>query len=219
MGIPQLAQHTRVGRVFVVVQGHLSSPQCRAFLKAKLAATWRLAKVAEWTYELDKQVIVFHGDQKAFLGFEKSHHPASPMTSLWARFGKRIARKYGEPSPAHSATEVTGKSFMRSSFTKVRGSCCIPGGCRSAARMGRLVRGLSLDISRVRDVHERKARKEQMHVTRASPERDMAYDRLYYLAVRAVRLALPFSIIGVRGCEVPRVKAADGKRRPLPANA
>jgi len=72
---------------------------------------------------------------------------------------------------------------------------------------GKIVRfrGLSLDISRVRDIQERKARKEQMHVT-GLPERDMAYDRLYYLATRAVRLALPFSVIGFRITKYREIK-------------
>ncbi|MBS0422605.1 MAG: PAS domain S-box protein [Proteobacteria bacterium] len=205
-GIPQLAQHTRVGRVFIVVQDISRHRNAERLLKAKLAATWRLARVAEWTYELDKQVIVFHGDQKSFLGFE------SPITSItYDQFmgsireadREEVRRAVARTFRHGSDGEVVYEEQFHEGVRLLLYTRWVP----ERGEDGKMVRfrGLSLDISRVRDVQGRKERKEQIHVT-GLPERDMAYDRLYYLATRAVRLALPFSVIGIRIREYREIK-------------
>jgi len=206
-GIPQLAQHTRVGRVFVVVQDISRHRNAEHLLKAKLAATWRLAKVAEWTYELDKQVIEFHGDQKHFLSFE------SPITSItYDQFmgsireadREEVRRAVARTLRHGSDGEVVYEERFHEGVRLLLYTRWVP----ERGADGKIVRfrGLSMDISRVRDVQERKARKERMHIT-GLPERDMAYDRIYYLATRAVRLALPFSVIGIRVAPYREIKS------------
>lgn len=205
-GIPQLAQHTQVRRVFIVVQDISRHRNAERLLKNKLAATWRLAKVAEWTYEIDKQVIEFHGDQKHFLGFE------SPITSITydqymgsIREADReeVARAVARTLRHGSDGEVVYEEQFHQGVRLLLYTRWVP----ERGEDGKITRfrGLSMDISRVRDVQERKARKEQVHAT-GLPERDMAYDRLYYLASRAVRLAMPFSVIGIHIAQYREIK-------------
>ena len=65
---------TESGTVAAAVQDITERKEAELALeqtKAKLLATWRLAKVAEWTYEIDRGMIVFHGSMKQdFLGVE-----------------------------------------------------------------------------------------------------------------------------------------------------
>jgi PAS domain S-box-containing protein len=211
-GIPQVTEPARPARIFMVVQDISRHRNTERQLKAKLAATWRLARVSEWTYELAEKVIVFHGDQKDFLGFE------SPIRSItYDQFIASI-RKEDRDEVQRAVTRTLrhgsdGEAVYEERFHEGVKLLLYSRWVPERGEDGKMIRfrGLALDISRVRDVRERQARAERLHET-GLPEREMAYDRLFYLSARSVRLAMPFSVVGLRVAnyrEIKRLMAND----------
>jgi GGDEF domain-containing protein len=168
-------------------------------LKERLLATWKLARVVEWTYEIDKQIIAWQGSLKDFLGYE------SPVPYLtYEQFmgtirveDRELVRRAVEHTLKHGND---GEMVYEERFDKGV-SMQLYGRWRPEKdASGKIVRlrGLSLDVTNIRHAHEREARKDRIHVHSGLPEREMISDRLRYLAVLAVRLARPFSVIGIR---------------------
>jgi len=198
-GIPQLEKHVFVPRIFIVVQDISVFRNAEQHLRAKLTATRELARIAEWTYELDQQMICFVGSMKAFLGVEspvKSITYDQYLFSIREEDREAVRRAVEHTLRYGSDGEVMYEEQFHEGLKLFLFTRWVPE--RNAE--GKIVRfrGLSVDITRARQKLDREARKERIQSQSGLPEKEIAYDRLYYLATRATRFGLSFSAIGIQ---------------------
>jgi len=207
-GIPQTEQHLRVPRIFIVVQDISQYRNAERQLNAKLLATRKLARVVEWTYDIEKRIITWDGVIRDFLGFDSpvSHLTYEQFMASIRPEDRELVRRSIEHSFKHGSD---GEMVYEETFDQ--GLKLLLYGRwrpeRNAA--GRIVKlkGLSLDITKIRTTHEREARKERIHLQSGLPEKAMVSDYVHHFASRARKFCEPFSIVGVRILEYPELKA------------
>jgi len=167
--------------------------------KSKLLATWRFAKIAEWTYELDSKLIVFQGSMKDFLGVESPINsiPYDTFLGTIRAQDREAAQKaleqtlrYGTPGEiVYEEKFFEGlRLLLYTRFVPEKGD---------DGRIRRL-RGLSIDISKVRELNERDEARQRIDPISGVPEKVMAFDRIHYLAERAALGGEPFSSVVIR---------------------
>jgi PAS domain S-box-containing protein len=192
---------TESGTVAAAVQDITERKEAELALeqtKAKLLATWRLAKVAEWTYEIDRGMIVFHGSMKHFLGVE-SPIKTIPFDTFLATIREEdrpLARNAVEHTLRHgTAGEIVYEEKFFDGVVLLLFTRWVP----ERDEAGKIIRlrGLSIDISRARELSDRQDMKVRIHDKSGVPERHMAFDRLHYFSERAKRTGQPTGSVAV----------------------
>ena len=167
--------------------------------KAKLLETWKLARVAEWTMDLDTQIIVFQGSSKDFFGFETDVREISYemfLASIRSTDRDRLRKAFEQTLRHGTPGEVIYEEKFDRGVTLLLFTRWVVE-TDDSGRMCRL-RGLSFDISRVNEIMERTAALTHLDARTGLPEKHMAFDRMHFFATRAQKTGRPFGSIVIR---------------------
>jgi PAS domain S-box-containing protein len=167
--------------------------------KSRLLETWKLARIAEWSMDLESRIIVFHGSSKEFFGFETQVREISYemfLASIRSNDRERVRKALEQTLRHGSPGEVIYEERFDRGVTLLLFTRWLVETDDAGER--RRLRGLSFDISRVNEMMERSATAARVDARTGLAEKHMAFDRMHYLTARAQRTGRPFGSLAIR---------------------
>lgn len=165
----------------------------------KLAQAQRVARVWEWHWDVEHDVVTWSETLNTVLGFE------SPVTQLTFEqlmnsirdIDREPFRQAAKNTLTHGVTGEIEYIQKLLSGVSVRVLSRWEAVRDSSGEVTKII-GTSQDVTTLREAQERVARKERIHHRTGLPNKEMAYDRIYYLTEQAKRFDKRFAAVGLK---------------------
>lgn len=182
--------------------------------KQQLVDANRLARVWEWQLDLERNILTWSDSVNELLGAKS---PISEMT--YEQFLATIRDVDREPMQRAVSNTVKhgvpGEVVYVQKFLAGQSVRLFARWVAERNAQGQVVKllGASLDVTSVREIHEREARDERLHQQTGMPGKSMAYDRVCCLAEQAKRFQRGFSILKIQVLNYRELRAHCGESR------